>query len=155
MMGQQYFNSATYYRYAAIHWEQLLQNFEGKDDSPAEAVRAFLWAFALVVPSGKKKFVGIRHMPDFLLIVINPDNGAPTLANAFEKPLRATEYGGYAEPSIMALCKFWDQYRVVVDDSSPVVFVLNPKGYELPSAELQAAQVKSLPELVDMTTNQL
>ena len=120
MLGLVSFNSATYYRCARIDWEQLLKNLGGDVELAQQTVGAFMRAFALVVPSGMKNSFLNQHAPGILLAVARPSNDGQSLANAFEKPVQNGRSSGHAEPSIQALCAYWDQvegaFRLVVPD---------------------------------------
>lgn len=144
MLGLVAFNSATYYRLARIHWEQLLQNLHGDVDLAQRTISGFMKAFALVVPSGMKNSFVNQHAPDFLMAVARPGNDGQSLVNAFEQPIRARKNSGYAEPSVQALGKYWEQVDKAYRLQQPIVSVLNPRGYELPSQELTKAQQPDL-----------
>ncbi len=152
MLGLIPFNSAAYYRCARIDWEQLVKNLGGDADLARQTVGAFMGAFALVVPSGMKNSFVNQHAPDFLLAVARPNNDGQSLANAFEKPIRSKRDSGYAEPSIRALGEYWDQVEGAYRLGDPIIAALNPRGYELPSAELAGATVANLQEWVDAMT---
>ncbi|MCA9913273.1 MAG: type I-E CRISPR-associated protein Cas7/Cse4/CasC, partial [Anaerolineae bacterium] len=64
--------------------------------------------------------------------------------NAFEQPIRARKNSGYAEPSALALATYWEQVDKAYRLQQPIVSVLNPRGYELPSQELTKAQQTDL-----------
>jgi CRISPR system Cascade subunit CasC len=136
MLGLLAYNSATYYRHARIHWEQLATNLHGDVDLARRTVVGFMKAFALVVPSGKQNSFVNQHAPDFLLAVVRPDNDGQSLDNAFEKPVRARGGSGYMAPSIEALALYWEQVDKAFRLSDPLLSVMNPRGYPLPSEEL-------------------
>lgn len=138
MLGLVAFNSATYYRCARIDWGQLVHNLRGDADIARQTVKAFMLAFALVVPSAMKNSFVNQHMPDFLLAVVRPNNDGQSLANAFEQPVRARGKG-YAEPSVLALTEYWEATETIFRLNQPHVAVLNPRQYELKSAELTQA----------------
>lgn len=138
MLGLVAFNSATYYRCARIDWGQLVRNLRGDDNIARQTVKAFMLAFALVVPSAMKNSFVNQHTPDFLLAVVRPNNDGQSLANAFEQPVRA-KGKGYAEPSIAALAEYWDATEAIFRLNQPYVAVLNPRKVELKSAELAQA----------------
>ena len=152
MLGLVPFNSATYYRCVRIDWKQLVKNLGGDADLARQTVGAFMRAFALVVPSGMKNSFVNQHAPDFLLAVARPDNDGQSLANAFERPVRSKRDSGYAEPSIKALSEYWEQVERAFRLGDPMIAALNPRGYELPSAELAGATVANLREWVDAMT---
>ena len=162
MLGLVAYNSATYYRCARIDWCQLVENLGGDDDLARQTVGAFMRVFALVVPSGMKNSFVNQHAPDFLLAVARPDNDGQSLANAFEKPVRNERNGGFVEPSIEALCKYWDQVEGCFRLGEPVIAILNPRGYDLYPDEyapvlddLEDVKVGNLGEWIDTMKNAL
>ena len=157
MLGLVAFNAATYYRCARIDWEQLVNNLDGDRELALNTVKGFMQAFALVVPSGMKNSFVNQYAPDFLLAVLRPDNDGQSLVNAFEQPVRAERGSGYVKPSIEALATYWEQvdraYRLGEND--PVIAVLNPRGYPLPSDELSQAMQPTLRDWVDVVVSGL
>lgn len=150
MLGLVAFNSATYYRNARIHWEQLVHNLNGDVELATRTVSGFMKAFALVVPSGMKNTFVNQHRPDFLLAVIRPKNDGQSLVNAFEKPIRAKRSeGGFAEPSAHALAEYWEQVDVAFRLNQPHLSVMNPRNYDLPSNEIMSAVQSNLQAWVD------
>ena len=155
MMGVTYFNSATYYRICILDWRQLVSNLGGDTDLARRTIRGLMDAFVSAVPKGKTNSFVNQHWPAFLLAVARPDNNAKTLSNAFERPVRASNGGGYIEPSILALCRFWDQTEAGFGRCAPFVAVLNPHGFELPSKALAGAQVQNLSAWIEAITDLL
>lgn len=155
MLGLVSFNSATYYRCARIDWEQLVKNLGGDAALARQTVGAFMRAFALVVPTGMKNSFLNQHAPDFLLAVARPSNDGQSLANAFEKPVQNGRSSGYTEPSIQALCPYWDQVEGAFRLGVPTVAVLNPRGYALASEELASAAVANLDDWTEAMTTAL
>jgi CRISPR system Cascade subunit CasC len=113
MMGVTGFNSACFYRYARIDWDLLVKNLGDDKDLARKAVEAFLRASISAVPSGKQSNFAAQNPPDFLLGVVRKDGESWSLANAFEKPVRAGREGGYLEPSIAALDAYWGRLTTV------------------------------------------
>jgi len=106
MMGVTGFNSATFYRYANIHWEQLVANLRGDISLARRAVEGFLRASVVAVPTGKQNSFAAQNPPSFLLAVVRDDGMCWSLANAFEKPVVARE-SGLVGPSVKALDEYW------------------------------------------------
>ncbi len=153
MLGLVAYNSATYYRCARIDWQQLVKNLGGDEDLARQTIGAFMQAFAVVVPSAMQNSFINKHKPDFLLAAARPDNDGQSLANAFEKPVRRDhKEGGLVQPSINALCDYWDQVENCFRLGAPTLAVLNPRGYGLSSEELASATVGNLGEWVGAMT---
>lgn len=148
MLGLVPFNAATYYRCARIDWDQLVANLGGDIELAQRTLEGFMRAFALVVPSGMKNSFVNQHAPDFLLATVRRDNDGQSLDNAFEKPVRARGGSGYVEPSIQALAEYWERVDRAFRLSDPLVSVMNPRGYDLPSDELTQATRANLREWI-------
>lgn len=102
-IGETSFNSATYYKYANIHWEGLVENVQGNVDIAARAVRACLRAMMLAIPSGKQNSFAAHNLPDLVLVEVREENIPLSYANAFLKPVRATSQKSLMEASAEAL----------------------------------------------------
>ncbi|HEY57654.1 MAG TPA: type I-E CRISPR-associated protein Cas7/Cse4/CasC [Anaerolineae bacterium] len=113
MMGVTPFNSATYYRYARIDWEQLVKNLGGDTELACRTVEGFLRAALRAIPTGKQNAFAAQNPPDFALAVVRKDGMAWSLANAFERPVRPNREGGLMEPSIQALDAYWGRLTQV------------------------------------------
>lgn len=139
MLGLTAFNSATYYRCLRVDWEQLIENLGGDTVNARTTVDALMRAFALVVPSAMQNVFLNKHMPDFLLAVVRPHNDGQSLMNAFENPVRPARAGGYVDNSVKALVAYWEQCEKAFRlDEPTVISVMNPRGIELASDELQS-----------------
>ncbi len=109
------FNSACYYRYARLDWDQLTRNLSRQGlssdtDVSFKTVNGFLRAVIETVPTGMKNRFAQFNPPDFVLAVVRNGGPAWSLANAFEKPIRAND-DGYLEPSVKALDNYWRDMR--------------------------------------------
>ncbi len=113
MMGVTPFNSATYYRYARIDWEQLVKNLDGDTELACRTVEGFLRAALRAIPAGKQNAFAAQNPPDFGLAVVREDGMAWSLANAFERPVRPDRDGGLMRPSIQALDVYWGRLTQV------------------------------------------
>jgi CRISPR system Cascade subunit CasC len=121
MVGYIGFNSACYYRYARIDWQQLVTNLksnrEAKEPSADDIVVArrtvegFLRAWQAATPTGMKNSHDNNSRPSFLLGVVRTDGDGWSLVNAFERPVRPLYQdglkGGLIAPSVKALDKYW------------------------------------------------
>ena len=107
MMGFTGFNSACFYRYARIDWDQLVENLNGDPDLARRTVEGFLRAAVAAVPTGKQNAFAAHNPPDFLLAVVRQDGMGWSLTNAFERPVRAGPASGLVAPSVDALDTYW------------------------------------------------
>lgn len=95
MIGTIEFNSSTLYRYATINLTQLTQNL-GSDEAAVEAVRAFVSAFAMSMPTGKQNTFANRTSPD--AVVVTGQFGRPVnLVGAFEDAIQDEGHGYVTE----------------------------------------------------------
>ncbi len=107
MMGVTGYDSACYYRYARIDWNQLVKNLKDDAELARKAVDGFLQASLYAVPSGKQNSHAAFNPPSLALAVVRQDGMAWNLANAFEQPVRPGREGGYVAPSLRALDAYW------------------------------------------------
>ena len=85
MIGDVEFNSATFYRYANVDVDRLLDTL-GDANATVQAVTAFVDAFSTTVPNGKINTFAHNTLPD--LVVVNlRDTQAVNLVGAFERPI--------------------------------------------------------------------
>ncbi|MFH2102437.1 MAG: type I-E CRISPR-associated protein Cas7/Cse4/CasC [Chloroflexota bacterium] len=127
MMGVTGFNSACFYRYARIDWDQLIDNLNGDKVLAKKTVEGFLLATLRAVPTGKQNSFAAQNPPDFVLGVVRKDGESWSLANAFEKPVKAGRDGGYLNSSIESLDKYWGRLVKVYGDGNfnPAALVLD------------------------------
>ena len=112
-MGFTGFNSACFYRYACLDWEQLLKNLDYDYDLAQRTVRAFLLAALAAVPSGKQNSFAAQNPPSFAVATTHTDGSGWSLANAFEKPVRPRRDSGLVGPSVQALDAYWGRVQAV------------------------------------------
>ena len=91
MMGTVEFNSACFYRYAAVDWEKLKENLQGDAELATKGLRAFLEGFVVAEPTGKQNSFAAHNAPEFVLIAVRRDTAPRNLANAFESAVRVRE----------------------------------------------------------------
>ncbi len=143
MMGVTPFNSACFYRYARIDWDQLVKNLDGDVDLARKTVEGFLKASLRAIPTGKQNSFAAQNPPSLALAVVRDDGMSWSLANAFEKPVRPRNDGGYVVPSIERLDGYWGRLtKVYGGDPKPFVLQLEEEpplkslaGAEQPNAE--------------------
>jgi CRISPR system Cascade subunit CasC len=100
-LGTVEFHSATLYRYATVNIRELEKYL--KSDT-VQALKGFVKAFLLSMPTGKQNTFANRTVPDFAYITLRSDQPV-NLAGAFEKPVY-TRQEGYVEKSVQVLKEF-------------------------------------------------
>lgn len=107
------FNSATYYRFAALNLDMLADDSHlGILDTEERqtVVRTFVEATIKAIPEARKSTMNANTLPVYVLGVVR-DKGHPLqLVNAFENPVRSRQ--GYAVESVKRLK---DQYTKLKD----------------------------------------
>lgn len=135
MMGITGFNAATFYRYAAIDWGQLVENLGGDAGLAKKTVRAFVFAMAKAVPTGKQNAFAAQTPPALILAVLRDDGQAWSLANAFEKPVVAKKDNSILHQSVAMLDNHWHELDCMYGDAQrpakPIVLVLPEMEGEL------------------------
>jgi CRISPR system Cascade subunit CasC len=139
MMGFVGFNSACFYRYACIHWEQLVTNLRGDKELAKKTVEGFLRASIEAVPSGKQATFAANNPPSFVLAAVRENGSGWSLANAFEKPVHITRDGGYVACSVQALDEYWGQLTKVYGDEGVLLTAALPLEDDLPVKHLVKA----------------
>lgn len=102
------FNSATYYRFAAINLDMLADKEHLFALSPAErkdVVRAFIEGTLQAIPSARRNSMNAATLPGYVLGVVRGSGHPVQLINAFEKPVRAFGGKGLFERSLEELKK--------------------------------------------------
>jgi len=105
-MGTTEFNSATYYRYAAVNLSMLADKdhlASMTTDERKEVVAAFIQATLTAVPQARHNSMNAGVRPAYVLGLIK-DKGQPIqLINAFEKPMWSGKDGSILERSVAEL----------------------------------------------------
>jgi len=141
MMGVTGFNSACFYRYMRLDWEQLLQNLGGDHALAKKTVEGFMRAALIAVPSGKQNSFAAQNPPSFLLAVVRSDGMSWSLANAFEKPASAGYERSLLEDSILKADAYWGKLHGFYGGDAKAHAALLVDGLEL--ANLKDALVES------------
>ncbi|MHC5906410.1 type I-E CRISPR-associated protein Cas7/Cse4/CasC [Streptomyces sp. S6] len=97
-MGHAEFSAGTFYRYATLDLRDLAANIGDDRDAARELAAGFLRAFVGSLPQAKKNSTAPHTMPDLVHISVRSDRPL-SYAAAFEKPVRASAHGGFAEVS--------------------------------------------------------
>ncbi len=148
MMGITGFNSATFYRYARIDWDQLVKNLKGDVDLARRTVEGFLRASVAAVPTGKQNSFAAQNPPSFLLAVVRNDGMSWSLANAFEKPVQARN-DGLVGPSVQALDAYWGDLNRAYGNGQQQTVVALALDSSLQLTNLAEYRVADLPAWVD------
>lgn len=130
MMGVTGFNSACFYRYACLDWEQLLSNLNNDLALTIKTIQGFLLAAVNAVPTGKQTSFAAQNPPSFIMAVVRDDGMCWSLSNAFEKPVSADHSHGLVENSVIALDRYWENLERVYGGKNTVA-VLNLEGDNL------------------------
>lgn len=104
MTGTLEFNSATYYRFAALNLDMLAdaEHLGSLDsDERQTVVRTFVEATIKAVPSARKNTMNGNTLPVYVLGVVREKGHPIQLVNAFETPVKSTQ--GYAAKSVELL----------------------------------------------------
>lgn len=104
MTGTLEFNSATYYRFAALNLDMLAdaEHLESltKEDR-RNVVRTFVEATIKAIPGARKNTMNGNTLPVYVLGVVREKGHPIQLVNAFENPVRSSQ--GYSAKSIELL----------------------------------------------------
>ncbi|RMH53437.1 MAG: type I-E CRISPR-associated protein Cas7/Cse4/CasC [Deinococcus-Thermus bacterium] len=146
MIGTVEFNSACYYRYAAIDLEKLRQNLQGDTELMFKGLEAFLKAFVKAKPSGKQNSFAAHNDPEYVAVTVRREADPRNLANAFEKPVRPSREKSLTEASVERLEAKWQKLAGCYGQNGQV-FVLNLTDLE----PKLGSPVKSLDELLEKT----
>lgn len=125
-LGTVEFHSATLYRYATVNLRELKKSLES---DTTQAVKGFVKAFLLSMPTGKQNTFANRTVPDFAYITFRKDQPV-NLAGAFEKPIY-TKKEGYAEKSILALEDFAKKTYDAFVEAPEEAYCVGEKGEHL------------------------
>lgn len=130
MIGTLEYNSATYYRYAAINLDLL---FDGKHLAPLAqedrkaVLRAFITAVLTSVPGARRNSMNGHTLPVEVL-GLRKDKGQPLqLVNAFEKPVKSNGKG-YAAVSSDEMMKHHESLKQLWDIQPAVEVRLSEAG---------------------------
>lgn len=152
MIGTTGFNSACFYRYACIDATQLAANLGGDREGMKEAVRAFLTASAVVLPSGKQNSFAANVRPELVLAVVRHDRAPLSLVNAFAEPVKPGAEG-LISAAVARLSGHWaameTMYDGLLSEAQPAdVFVATPHASALGEA-LQAKRKDRVADVID------
>lgn len=90
MTGTLEFNSATYYRFAALNLDMLADSRHLGAltvEERQQVVRMFVEAVIRAVPSARQNSMNVATLPSFVLLVVREKGHPVQLVNAFEEPV--------------------------------------------------------------------
>lgn len=101
-LNTQEFGAGVFYRYASLNVRQLRENLGGASRAEALKVGARLThMLATTIPAAKQRSFAAHNLADF---VLGSMTDVPvSAANAFERPVRKDDGGGFMTPSVKAL----------------------------------------------------
>ena len=146
MIGFTGYDSACYYRYARVDWDQLVKNLGKGQEAEALArrtVEGFLRASIDAIPTGKQNSHAAYNPPSLVLAVVRKGGMAWSLANAFERPVRLERDSGYLAPSAKELDKYWHRLCTVYGEETIASAALFALESNLPLEALSNRQVAS------------
>lgn len=115
MIGQVEFNSATFYRYAALDVCKLLNNLQEDKDLTASAIEALIQAMVRAIPTGKQNSFAAHNLPEFIGVSLR--KSPLNLANAFERPIQPRHDKSLTEQSVAALADYERKLAPVYGDA--------------------------------------
>ncbi|MCC6445037.1 MAG: type I-E CRISPR-associated protein Cas7/Cse4/CasC [Armatimonadetes bacterium] len=107
MLGVTGYQSACFYRYALLDFDQLLRNLKGERAMAETTVEAFLRSFTLAVPAGKQNSMAAHNPPSFAMFIVRSRGVPCSLANAFVRPI--LPHSDLIESSMQALASYWSR----------------------------------------------
>lgn len=139
MMGTIQFNSSCFYRYAVLDVDALSHNLDGNAALASAGARAFAEAFVRAIPSAKQNSMAAHNPPSYVLAVVRPSGQPVSLANAFEKPARASGETGLVEDSIHKLEDYLERMRGWLGDDARSIALADRSVGDRPSIERQVS----------------
>jgi CRISPR system Cascade subunit CasC len=112
MLGTVEFNSACFYRYAALDLAKLHKNLQGDTELMFNGLEVFLRAMVKAKPSGKQNSFAAHNDPEYVVFTVRQDADPRSIANAFERPVRPSHGLRLTEASAV---KFEQKWRWLED----------------------------------------
>ncbi|MBI5100356.1 MAG: type I-E CRISPR-associated protein Cas7/Cse4/CasC [Nitrospirae bacterium] len=105
-LDTQEFSSGVFYRYASLNLRQLQENLGNATREKALEIAAHvLHMLATEVPSAKQQSFAAHNLADVAMVSFS--DLPVSLVNAFEKPVKMENNGGFLKPSIDLLHEYW------------------------------------------------
>lgn len=132
MMGTIEMMSSTFYRYATLNVDQLLENL-GSEEALVRAIDAYARTFILSLPTGYQNTFAAHTLPDLVNVAVR--KRPVSYVNAFEKAVAPDERGTIAAAS-----------EAMADEASKVteLYGLAPERSWLIASDALEADVDSL-----------
>lgn len=153
MMGVVGFNSACFYRYACVDFDQLVKNLSGDRELAEKTLRAFLHASVNAIPSGKQNSFAANNPPSFLMTVVRENAPCVSLANAFEMPVRPKARESLTAKSIEAMCDYYQRMESFFGTAAMATVVNLEPAAKLDT--LNAKTASTLEEWIDTTITEI
>jgi CRISPR system Cascade subunit CasC len=158
MLGTVEFNSACFYRYANVNVEKLRVNLQGDEDLTRATVEAYIRAAAFAIPTGKQNSFATHEKPSFVLATVS-DAGKCSLANAFEKAVKAEEWSaeknekreGLVLNSIEKLSAHYGKLNKIYGDTTKSKFFVTTN--EAAATDGLGTEAESFAELIEKTVS--
>lgn len=115
MIGQVEFNSATFYRYAALDVSKLLENLQYDKELTASAIEVLIQSMVRAIPSGKQNSFAAHNLPEFIGVSLR--KSPLNLANAFERPVQPRDDQSLTAQSVTALNDYERKLAPVYGDA--------------------------------------
>lgn len=145
MIGLVEFSSATFYRYASLNFQKLLENLQGDKELALSAVAAFTEAMVRAIPTGKQNSFAANNPPAFVGICLR--HASPmSLANAFERPVLPRVDKELSALSVEALASFEEKVAMAYAAEADQWLYLDVTG-SWPASK--GTKVASLPSLAN------
>lgn len=116
MIGQVEFNSATFYRYAALDVSKLLKNLQDDKELTASAIESLIQSMVRAIPTGKQNSFAAHNLPEFIGVSLR--KSPLNLANAFERPIQPRHDKSLTEQSVAALGEYESKLAPVYGDAT-------------------------------------
>lgn len=116
MIGQVEFNSATFYRYAALDVNKLRQNLQDDKELTVSAIEALIESMVRAIPTGKQNSFAAHNLPEFIGVSLR--KSPLNLANAFERPIQPRHDKSLTEQSVAALGEYENKLAPVYGDAT-------------------------------------
>ncbi len=151
MIGTVEFNSSCFYRYSQINLGVLKANLQNDAEMVCGAVRGFLEASVLAIPTGKQNSMAAQNPPSYIRVLVRDKNAPWSLANAFLQPVKPgrQELEDLVTRSVEKLRSYFEKLEKMYGKKGILL--------DLTSSLLPELENQSLPleELLDQVTSKL